>query len=622
MAICRFDLPEGKKDLRPLSWCVDEESGKTEWRWKGAPRPRPLYGAHLVKTFPKEDVFLVVEGEKTCDAARKIFPTTCVVTWPGGAEGVKSADWEPLKRRKIVIWPDADVPGQKAASSIAEVLIDIGVESVSVVNLPEGLPEGWDLADEVPEGIILDPKILMSTAVPYTPSGDAVIDELNRKMALVLIGDKATIVWEKQDPIKGRIIPTYTSISAMSSMLANKKVPVGKAEVPAFNYWMEHEGRRTYSGVVFQPGDEVPDHYNLWRGFSVVPEANGDWSILREHIEQNVCNNDPELYKWVVGWFAQMFQQPKIKPGTSLALRGKQGVGKTKLGEVMGHLIRDNYVYVDDSRYVVGNFNSHMGHALLMQADEGFFAGDPRHTGRLKGLITSETNRIEPKGKDSFEIMNYMRLMVTSNSDWIVPTALEERRFAILDVGESRMQDRAYFKALDEQMAHGGYEGLLHYLLNFDLSTVDVGVIPKTIALSDQKELSMDPVQRWWMERLQDSATVTNGTTWEPYIYTEEMYQDFIKRCITWGIYRRPSETQFVRDLKSMAPDDSFARVRRKVEIMGDQGMTQMRSVYCYKIPNLEEARRSFETRIGKSFNWPDDDMVKAVTPLDDERLI
>lgn len=616
--ICRFDKPGGGKTVAPITWCVDDDTGEAQWRWLAMLRPRPLYRSDIIAKTHKDITVLVVEGEKACDAAVDMFPNLMVTTWSGGSKAVVNTDWSLLRGRKVVIWPDNDEPGQKAAAAIAEVLIAEGVESVAVVALPDRLPEGWDLADTVPDNVEIDPKLLIGAAKSYTPSGDVVVDEVNRSFALTIMGDKSVVIWEKPSPIHGRIIPMYTSTNAIATFMSNRRVTVGKAEVPAFQHWLTHPSRRSYEGIVFQPGEEVNGYYNLWRGFTVVPEATGDWSMLREHVIQNVCNGDESLANWVFGWFAQMFQNPKVKPGTSLALRGKQGVGKTKLGELMGHLIRDNYVYVDEARYVIGNFNSHMGHALLLQADEGFFAGDPRHAGRLKGLVTSETNRIEPKGKDSFEIRNYMRLMITSNSEWIVPTALEERRFAILDVADTRMQDRAYFKAMDKQMEQGGYEGLLHYLLNMDLSTIDVGVIPKTSALADQKELSMDPIQRWWLERLHDAATFTGYTVWEKYAATELLYEDFVKRCKTWGIMRAPSKTQLVNELQGMTTEGSFEQLRKTIEIKGQDGYVYDRRVWCYKMPKLEDCRRIMCERLGMTIEWPEEEVYEEEDPQDE----
>lgn len=146
--VCRFDLPDGGKDVVPRTYCQHED-GRREWRWLSFAKPRPLFGLDLLAANPDAGV-LIVEGEKAAVAARTIAPGV-VVTWPGGGKAVKFVDWAPLAGRKVLIWPDADEPGMKAASDIAGRIHDITV-SVRIIDPPAGVPDGWDLADAVAEG--------------------------------------------------------------------------------------------------------------------------------------------------------------------------------------------------------------------------------------------------------------------------------------------------------------------------------------------------------------------------------------------------------------------------------------------------------------------------------------
>jgi DNA primase len=77
--------------------------------------PLPLYGTELLAQHPDHPV-VVVEGEKSADALRRIFAgrNIIVVTWPGGTPVVLRADWTPLAGRQVLLWPDADRPGYEA----------------------------------------------------------------------------------------------------------------------------------------------------------------------------------------------------------------------------------------------------------------------------------------------------------------------------------------------------------------------------------------------------------------------------------------------------------------------------------------------------------------------------
>jgi putative DNA primase/helicase len=140
-----------KKTFMPFSWDLKTQT----WVKKALPAPRPLYGLETLMPNMKNDgaQVLIVEGEKACDAARQIISdkaTVRVVTWQGGSGSVQSNNWSPIYNRKIVIWPDADEAGMKAAQKLCEILVDHCAE-VKLIN-PIGKSNGWDAADALAEG--------------------------------------------------------------------------------------------------------------------------------------------------------------------------------------------------------------------------------------------------------------------------------------------------------------------------------------------------------------------------------------------------------------------------------------------------------------------------------------
>lgn len=148
----RFDKattrPNGKpeKEVLPLVFCEDE-SGRRSWRWQALPEPRLLYGLGRLERAVVDTPAAVVEGEKARDAAQALAGDKFVcVTWPGGSGAVEKADWSPLKGRRVLIWPDADMPGFKCAIAVARALGGIA-SSISILVPDSALPEGWDLAD-------------------------------------------------------------------------------------------------------------------------------------------------------------------------------------------------------------------------------------------------------------------------------------------------------------------------------------------------------------------------------------------------------------------------------------------------------------------------------------------
>jgi putative DNA primase/helicase len=164
-AVARFDRPDGKKEIIPLTYGENEYGRR--WHWKGFPSPRPLYNLDKLAAMPDAPV-LIVEGEKTVEAAARIFSDFVVTTSQGGCGAASMTDWAPLKGRNIVIWPDADDSGMKYQGEVLSYIQDISSASLAAVVVPEDFPVGWDLADTPPKD--WDVKLLrglLQSAVPY-----------------------------------------------------------------------------------------------------------------------------------------------------------------------------------------------------------------------------------------------------------------------------------------------------------------------------------------------------------------------------------------------------------------------------------------------------------------------
>jgi hypothetical protein len=124
---------------------------RTGWHCKAPPGLRPLYGLDRLAARPDAPV-LITEGEKSADAAQALFPDWVAICWQGGSEAVGKADWAPSKGRLVVVWPDTDEPGRKAAPEVIKAVRAAGAAHAAVVAVPMDWPEGWDVADlNVPE---------------------------------------------------------------------------------------------------------------------------------------------------------------------------------------------------------------------------------------------------------------------------------------------------------------------------------------------------------------------------------------------------------------------------------------------------------------------------------------
>lgn len=344
---------------------------------------------------------------------------------------------------------------------------------------------------------------------------DPWLRKLNEKHAVIAdIGGKCRIIAEKIDKSRtdGRTILTKQSFEDFRNRYRHIKVVLGHTddgkpiEKALGAFWIDHPQRRQYESLVFAPGREVEDDYNLWRGFAVDSLPGDKHESFLAHLRDNVCSGNVEHFAYLIGWMARLVQFPGGPGEVAVVLRGGRGTGKSFLGKTVGHLFGRHFLQVSNSQHLVGNFNAHLRDAVLVFGDEAFYAGDKKHESVLKTLVTEESIVIEGKGVDAEAAPNYVHLILASNDDWVVPAGLDERRFFVMEMSEGHKQDHAYFAAIKADLISGGYENLLHFLRTYDLSGFEVRKVPNTKALEDQKGYSLDPLQQYVEDRLLEGS--------------------------------------------------------------------------------------------------------------------
>ena len=208
--------------------------------------------------------------------------------------------------------------------------------------------------------------------------------------------------------------------------------------------------------------------FNLWNGFAVDPKP-GDWSLLRNHIKDNLCHGDEAHFNWFMTWTASPFVRLGVKVPSSLAIIGEQGTGKSKVFDWVRRAVGASALKVSAMRHLTGNFNAHLDGLILLVCEEAFWGGNKGEGGVIKDLISSETLQIEGKFQNVVERPNYVNIVFISNNKWSVPVDGEDaRRFFVLEASTAQKKNSAYFGAIDDQMENGGLEAMVHELMNWD----------------------------------------------------------------------------------------------------------------------------------------------------------
>ncbi len=465
---------------------------------------------------------------------------------------------------------------------------------------------------------------------------DDLVKAINAKCQLISFSDGTKFVFRNnrgEPRIIGRRDAETELAQYQLAYEIEKKDGTTKREIRAgFNIWLKSADRSRYEGQIFKPwygSNEEPDpiYLNMWSGFAVKPKE-GDWSLMRDHIRHNICGGNVEHYNYLMADLAQMFQHPEEKIGVAVVLRGKKGVGKSILPLWLRNIIGSRHAMVADKKEQwTGRFTGQLRYLIFLGCEEGLFAGSHEQDSSIKHLISSEDFAYEGKHKDIDSGKNYTRVFVTSNEDWAIPATPGERRFFVLDVAATRMQDSEYFGAITAQMKAGGAEAMLYDLLKHDYSAIDLRNPPKTDALKDQIEIGLPPNLAWLVSALsqgeftfleRNRAPVewpdkpANATKDEALYVLKSDVQDSYRDFVPGRRDRPVTDSAIGKFLTKHVPGAEGVKLRVQKYCGGGPGVPTPH----YRLPWLSDARAAFlKDHPGVTFAPPDREVEEVASP-------
>jgi hypothetical protein len=452
--------------------------------------------------------------------------------------------------------------------------------------------------------------------------------ELIDKYAVVDVEGKTVILYREKNANLGHWVTQFTDVSSLKLRYANRPYPVvhrdknghvtGVGERNVVELWLKSPQRKTYGQIHFTPvagllaGDgPLPDtkDYNLYQGLNLTPKQ-GECERILCHIREAWCCGDERKYQYVLGWMARLVQKPNERGVTNLVLKSGEGTGKNTIVEILTDAFGTHAFIASRPSDITGDFNDHLGWAVLLYSNEALWGGDKQHEGAFK-VLADKTLSVNRKYLPRFQVANHLHVIFASNNDWVVPVGLDDRRSVILDLDETHKQDPAYFRALHEEIENGGREAFIHFLLNFDISKFDPYNLPDLgsdgVTKLDNKLRGADSVTKWWFERL-ELGSIPNpiqllGTTgWDTAAIRREkesIYRGYLEWCSEMRI-PRPEQL------------GSFTKTLGKYGVKTIDIKREGRKIKGYQVPALGEARDHFEKELRTKIQWDADIEVEA----------
>lgn len=440
---------------------------------------------------------------------------------------------------------------------------------------------------------LLDSPELPTQGERELVSLDTVLDSLQNRFFQIRVGGKVFVGDREAKDILAALMPVDSFRTFYKAEKIEGREPL--------EIWLKSAQRVRLLGFAFDPSGEYGDQgdvFNLYQGPAVSPVV-GECQIIRNHIHEVLCSGSQEQSKHFLDWLAHMFQRPWERTDTSIILQSGEGTGKSIIMRMLREMWGKHSIQIDSESQITGNHNDHLARKMLICTEEFTMRGKIAATDYLKNLVSSPTIQINPKGKDSFEINSFARLMCATNHTWALQASKESRRWFVPTISAHRVGGFSYFSKLATvAFSKKGQCAFLHFLLERDISNFDPHKRPDTTALEQQKRQTMDKLDLplAWLTRVLESGEFERVKVCGSYI---SFAWDGSAPIQCSSV--RASYELFVAKKRNPPLWDNVAKRLR--EIWPTFNKTRKRTggeqVSHYLLPNIEEARTLFEAYAG-----------------------
>jgi hypothetical protein len=255
---------------------------------------------------------------------------------------------------------------------------------------------------------------------------------------------------------------------------------------------------RSYNDVRYVPYNlEVPfigkNVFNTFTPFSFLeyylnkeedPQYDFRKSAMHELLKTDLTGGDRNALEYLLNYIAHKLQHPAIRICTALAFcRTIQGIGKGQFADFLRMLFDDrNCKVVANLEHLFGNFNSHLRSSLWVFLEELKSKGGAwTQAGRLKDLISSQSQLWEKKHHETEEGGWYGSIVIFSNSSYGIRVENSDRRYVLFDTTFKYRDDKTFHDLVSAQTMNAKYmASAFRFFMDRDVSKWNWRVIPKT----------------------------------------------------------------------------------------------------------------------------------------------
>jgi hypothetical protein len=376
--------------------------------------------------------------------------------------------------------------------------------------------------------------------------------------------------------------------------------------------FLEHK-QPVLNGVVFDPNPKYVAQdrvYNLFDGYKT-KAVQGDLAPFHDLMKAAICSGHEKNFIYLDALISQMYQEPHLKPGVAVVIRGDEGVGKSFFIEKIRYLMRPYYFKTSNPAFIFGDHNGALINKMLLHLEEAMWAGSKKDESKFKDTITGPILEINEKFQPLIVVDNHLHLFLTGNPDWLVKVGFNSRRIFALHASDIYRNDIPYFAKLDDWFFNGGAEALMHHWMTNDwrvslarIGVKDLRLVPITEELIKQRKRSQSGLEKW--------AINCNEEGHYPYGDVKDGKLHVIKRLMVHAYNNSPegkrdqlSDNEFGNRFCALFPKVIKGEVQKHdngktVSIIETGENTKItdcngRRQYAYIIPLLTESRSALD---------------------------
>jgi len=262
----------------------------------------------------------------------------------------------------------------------------------------------------------------------------------------------------------------YENIKIPKSRMVNSRIVIN--DVKFCSEWFQDENIKVYDKMDFFPKCQAPPNvYNTFDGFqgekSCLFNVKIEDTKMWKHM-QYLCNNDNDIFNYLLKWVAHMIQKPYKRLGVSLLIRSVQGVGKDTFFNWLGNNLLGNKYYFNDANFdqIFGRFNSMIENKILIVGNEVCATDTNALFGKIINCITSPKLTIEHKGIKQYTANNYSSFVFLSNNDFPFKIPHSDRRFLSWEASAEIANNTQYFNELYAEIESGKIDKIFYEYFN------------------------------------------------------------------------------------------------------------------------------------------------------------